>query len=129
MSNQISENKAVKPNVTLVEKLPAGPEPQELISLGKGATVTVCRSAGHPWDDAPGFDLAHVRCDNADQCRTIVARLERKFWKIWMGATENDFRMFDEVDGQERHYHGAVMYKPSGIMDEWEDAPSRRYKH
>lgn len=129
MSNQINENKAVKPSVTLVEKPAAGPEAQELINVGHGATVAVCRNAGHPRDDAPGFDVAHVRCGNADQCRTAIARLERKFWKIWMGAAENDFRMFEEVDGREMHYHGAVMYKPSGIMGEWEDAPSRRYKH
>lgn len=74
--------------------------------------IDIRRSAGHPWDNRPGFDLMLLE----SRCERLVTEAketaERKFWKAWIvGKNEQNGKF------------SAVMYKPSGQTREWDDGP------
>lgn len=73
--------------------------------------VSVSRNAGHPWDGRPGFDLMELNADTQEEMDAAVKRAEAKFWSPWLIGTHETTKK-----------PGGLMYKPSGIMEPWQDS-------
>lgn len=78
-------------------------------------TVIKHENAGHPWDGRPGFDLLELQADTADALNAAVTEAKRKFWQPWLVGTSEDGTP------------NGVMFKPSGITQEWHDSPENRH--
>ncbi|WP_297505805.1 hypothetical protein [Ferrovum sp.] len=78
----------------------------------------VSRNHGHPWDARPGFDLLEVISDEKAAIERFIEEAERKFWAVWISGYQTD--AFGEIDLKK---FGAVLFKPSGIREDWQDSP------
>lgn len=74
--------------------------------------VEVVRNAGHPWDSRAGFDIMYVDSSYLFEFNQAVKSAESKYWKSW--GTGFNF---------EANIFSAVMFKPCGISEDWEDSP------
>lgn len=75
-----------------------------------GTKVTVIRNAGHPWDKRPGFDLLFLDTKSQAEMAIAVKKANSRYWHNWLiGFTEGT------------ELPGGVLYKPSGICEEWVD--------
>lgn len=87
--------------------------------------VTVKRKAGHPWSgmQRPNFDLMEIFSDNQSELTKKLSEAKEKFWEIWVGGGE---LVIEDGCSSELNFHathGAILYKPSNIMQSWEDNP------
>ena len=73
-------------------------------------TTRVLRDFGHPRDRRKGWDFMEIESDSREDLQTYIAAAERKFWKVWV----------------QRGHEGlsAQLYKPSGALAPWRDAPA-----
>jgi hypothetical protein len=71
----------------------------------------------HPWDGRAGFDVLILDFDTVTQRDTAVLIAEGKFWKPWIVGFNLD------ENGHVSSVPSAVLYKPSGIMKDWNDSP------
>lgn len=78
------------------------------------------RTAGHPWDGRPGFDLMEFQCETNQECRRFVDAAQAKHWHPWMIGHSLD----QPADAYSPTFpFGGVLYKPSGAMAPWSDHP------
>ncbi len=83
--------------------------------------MCVSRNHGHPWDGRPGFDLIEVFSNNEqDLNRFIETAKEEKFWKVWINGSPKL-----ETGEMDENRFSAVLYKPCGIREFWEDGPDK----
>lgn len=75
----------------------------------------VVRDFGHPWDTntRKGFDLMEANADSEVELAAFIKQAETKFWKPWLVSN---------VEAEDGKY-GAVLFKPCGIIEFWEDSP------
>jgi len=72
--------------------------------------VDVVRNVGHPWDGRPGFDVMHLNASSQSELDQLVKKAESRYWQQWLIGT-------NEATGMP----GGLMYKPSGICEDWFD--------
>ncbi len=80
----------------------------------------VTRRAGHPWYglSKPNFDLIELCTQLQSELDAYIENANKKFWKVWIsGETESPV----ELNGVIFPF-SAVLYKPSGINQDWHDS-------
>jgi hypothetical protein len=81
-------------------------------SLQKGSVVGtefhVTQNYGHPWTGKGNWDLMEIKAGSEAELNEFVMKAEQKFWQCWIKG-----------EGE------AVMYKPTGAKEPWEDNPER----
>lgn len=71
-------------------------------------TIALTRDAGHPWSAEPGWDQLGLQFSSIVLLDDKIDEAMRKHWHIWI---------------RDQHQARAVLYKPSGAQETWEDVP------
>lgn len=75
--------------------------------------VDIRREVGHPTDDRPGFDLMEIKADTESELEKAMHAAKQKFWECWICGINDKTGVPTPT---------AIMYKPSGIKESWEDS-------
>ena len=73
--------------------------------------VDIQREVGHPWDNRPGFDLMRIKANSESELEKAMRVARQKFWECWICGINDKTGI-----------PTAIMYKPSGIKENWEDS-------
>jgi len=72
-------------------------------------THHITRGYGHPWSRKGAWDLLEAKAESQQEIEAFARKAKLKFWHPWIIDNMGNFT--------------AVLYKPSGAMEEWCDDP------
>ena len=78
--------------------------------------ISVHRNDVHPWHGQPGWDRMYLFAVSEKELKGMIVDAQKKLWKAWIvgGWSETP---------EGKQIAAAVMYKPHGVTDAWEDHP------